>query len=312
MSDTLKNFRPLLSATLKTADDFGKLEFPVVASAKIDGIRVICHPTLGPVTRTLKPVPNDHIREFLSDPHLKFLDGEVVTTSATADGVFNSTQSAVMSKAGKPTFTYHVFDHIGMATLSCPFQMRFQDAMNAVEYWQTKTGSSTVRVLPHTTLLNLEELAQFELSALNLGYEGVMVRSPGGRYKFGRSTLREGILCKIKRFMDDEAVIVGWEPLLRNMNEATVDARGYTKRSKHSANLVEDLGYAGKVIVLGMAGQWEGIEFSIGAGLDDAMRMDIATNFETKYRHQTVAYKYLPYGSKDAPRHPIWKGLRYD
>src|SRR5437899_138139 len=92
---------------------------------------------------------------------------------------------------------------------------------------------------------NLEELAYPLLASPKFdgirciadcrGFEGVMLRKPDGPYKFGRSTVREGYLMKVKRFTQEEAVVVGYEEQETNLNEATKDALGHTKRSSHKA-----------------------------------------------------------------------------
>jgi DNA ligase-1 len=39
-----------------------------------------------------------------------------------------------------------------------------------------------------------------------------------GTYKFGRSTVRDNILLKVKRFLDDEAVVIDIEEKMHNEN----------------------------------------------------------------------------------------------
>ncbi|ORZ29942.1 hypothetical protein BCR44DRAFT_1465456 [Catenaria anguillulae PL171] len=75
------------------------------------------------------------------------------------------------------------------------------------------------------------ELAKFEKECLEKGFEGVIVRSPDSPYKCGRSTLKQQWMLKVKQFVDDEAEVVGFEELLHNNNESSVDERGYLKRS---------------------------------------------------------------------------------
>ncbi|KKL60017.1 hypothetical protein LCGC14_2209470, partial [marine sediment metagenome] len=60
----MKIERPMLAATV-AYDDLEKVEWPVLCSPKIDGIRCLIHPELGPVTRSFKPLPNEHVRERL-------------------------------------------------------------------------------------------------------------------------------------------------------------------------------------------------------------------------------------------------------
>lgn len=309
----LSKFRPLLAATVETEEDYAKLRYPLLASPKIDGIRVICHPTLGPVTRSLKPVPNEYIREFLSNPDLRYLDGEIVVGPANGPDVFNMTQSAVMTRSGKPQFTYIAFDHIGSPTGHCPFHLRLSETESIVSRWQTKNNSEQVVFLQHTRIADRSYLDTFEELIVSQEFEGVMLRDPSGKYKFNRSTLREGILLKLKRFMDAEAVITGWEPLYRNENEAFTDERGYQKRSAHLAGKIADDNLLGKLHLRGINSHWIGVDFKCGSGLDDATRSKLRKMAaDGTLLGRTVTYKFMPYGSKDAPRAPIFKGLRLE
>ena len=86
--------RPMLAATVKVGD-FNNVEWPVLASPKIDGIRCLIHPTLGPVTRTFKPIPNVYIRTMLERiAKGSYLDGELVAVNKQGVIDFNGTQSA--------------------------------------------------------------------------------------------------------------------------------------------------------------------------------------------------------------------------
>jgi hypothetical protein len=71
----------------------------------------------------------------------------------------------------------------------------------------------------------------FHNECLGESYEAVMIRTPDLQYKCGRSTEREGWLLKIKRFEDDESVVLETYEGLSNLNPAERDAFGRTKRS---------------------------------------------------------------------------------
>lgn len=306
-----KPWRPLLAATLETEEDFATIEYPVLASYKVDGMRITCLRD-GPRTRSNKEIPNKYVRELMSHHGLCFLDGEVVVGSPTAPHVFHTTQSALMSFDGKPVFSYYVFDSVDIMGVPCPFQVRLDDAKNIVEKYmrnRTANGGVYVEVLEHRLIANREELDAFEEEALLLGYEGIMVRKQYGKYKFNRSTLKEGILLKVKRFMDAEAMIIGWEPLEVNGNEAFIDERGYQRRSSEKAGMTLDHTRAGKLKAVGVNGKWKGVEFKIGSGLDDDTRRAIAQSFHL-FDQKIFTYKYQDVGSKDKPRAPIYKGIR--
>jgi DNA ligase-1 len=188
---------------------------------------------------------------------------------------------------------WFVFDLVKQAD----FAERLAEAANYCD------GGQIVHV-PHRHITTLDELNEAEEQALTAGFEGVMVRSPNSPYKFGRSTTSEGWLLKVKRFSQDEALIIGFEEQMHNANEATTNELGYTERSSHQANKIP-MGVLGALIVR----RPDGVEFNIGTGFTAAEREEI-----WRKRHewigQTVTYKFLPVGVKDRPRHPVFLGLR--
>ena len=54
-----------------------------------------------------------------------------------------------------------------------------------------------------------------------------MMRNPIAPYKQGRGTFREGIIYKLKRFEDSEAVIIGFVEQMTNQNVLEKDELGY-------------------------------------------------------------------------------------
>lgn len=310
----LTKFRPNLAAT--TDDyDWGKLKYPVYVSPKLDGIRCMTHPTLGPVTRTLKPVPNKSIRDYLSHPLLRWLDGELFVDNMNAPDVFNRTQSGVMSHGGTPNWSYRVFDNFEAGHM-CGFGIRYGDAQRIIQAFdmleEMPDVFRRVHILEHLMIDNYDELLAAEAKAVEDGYEGLMIRSPDGKYKFGRSTQNEQGLLKMKRFTDAEGIITGWEPLLRNQNDPMIDALGLQKRGYSKEGKVVDDTRVGKFLAVGAPGQpWDGIPFGIGSGLDDSSRVKYRQEIEGLIG-KTFSYKFQAHGSLDAPRSPIWKGLRFD
>jgi len=150
----------------------------------------------------------------------------------------------------------------------------------------------------------IDTLLKLEQDLLDEGFEGLILRDPNAPYKRGRSTVDQGYLLKLKRFVDDEAVVIGFEERMHNGNEATVNELGRTKRSSHQANKTGrgDLG----ALRLRTA---EGVEFSCGTGFSDAERDQIWRNRDSLLG-RFAKYKHFVIGSKDAPRHPVFLGWR--
>ena len=102
----LKPFRPMLASKI---DDFDKVKYPVFATPKIDGIRCITRVgadgEVEAVSRSLKPIRNRRIQQYLRKFGVAGLDGEL-----TVGKNFQESTSGIMSEHGDPDFTFFVFD----------------------------------------------------------------------------------------------------------------------------------------------------------------------------------------------------------
>jgi DNA ligase-1 len=280
--------KPMLACTLEGMDS---IVFPVLATPKLDGIRCLIQNGEA-VSRNFKPIQNVHIRQQMSGLP-EGLDGELILEGKQ----FNEVSSAVMSGDGEPDFRYYVFDYVS-GELGDTYANRMA-ALNNLPL-----PSFCVKLLPKV-ISDLPTLLAYEEKCIAEKYEGVMIRTPGSPYKCGRSTSREGYLQKIKRFTDDEAVIIDFEEREHNGNEATKDLLGHTQRSSHQENMVK-MGTLGALRVKDVKTQ---IEFKIGTGYDDALRQEIWDN-KSKYSKLLVKYKHQASGAKEAPRFPVFIGFR--
>jgi DNA ligase-1 len=287
--------KPLLAAVAPA-----KLTFPLYVSPKLDGIRALCR-NGSVLSRALKPIPNHHIQDTLSRKAFHGLDGELVVGPPSAPNAMQVTSSGVMSREGKPEFTYWVFDY--WHDLGSTWDSRW--ATLRVDVPLLEELYPFVKLVPHRIVASEEELLAYEAVCLEQGYEGVMLRHPEGLYKYGRSTAREQYLMKLKRFVDSEAEIIDFDPKFHNANEQTRDERGYAKRSSHKENLVA-LDTLGALFVRDLKTNQT---FRIGTGFDDELRWHIWKN-RKKYLKAIVTYKSFPGGVKDAPRFPVFKAFR--
>lgn len=267
----------------------------VLASPKLDGIRC-CIRDGQALSRTLKRIPNCFVRKHLDHAYLNGLDGELIVGDPTSKTCYRDTVSGVMSHEGEPEFTYHVFD---LTDYDRSFQERYAELGRRI------AGVVRVERLPHAIIIDDRDLAGYEARMVAQGYEGVILRGMHAPYKFGRSTVKEGGMLKVKRFVDNEAEIIGFEEEMFNGNEATTNELGRTKRSSHAAGKVGK-GTLGAFLVRDAA---TGVEFSIGTGLTSEERV-----LCWKDRHTLVGvlvkYKSFEVGVKDKPRHPVFLGFR--
>lgn len=282
-----KPFKPLLSATIENT---AGLAYPCMVSVKLDGIRCLIIDGVA-VSRNLKPIRNEWVQQCLGKPEYNGLDGELIVGDVFAEDCYRVTNSGVMSGDGQPDFLFHVFDRFDM---DAPFSERYD----------TLVSDKYIQMVPHITVHDEAALLEIEAEMLAKGAEGIMVRSISGAYKQGRSTLKDGILGKLKRFADAEYKIVGFQERMHNANEATTNALGHTERSMHKENMVGrgDLG----ALVLELA---DGQTFNCGTGFNDEERAAIWGNRDN-YLGRFAKIKSFLIGVKDLPRFPVWLGLR--
>lgn len=281
---------------LATDADLEKLRFPLLASAKLDGFRAIVQGGVV-LSRSLKPIPNAYVQSAFK--HLEHLDGELVVGDPTAKDCFRQTSSHVTSH-DKTDFDlrYYVFDHVRNPNER--YQNRLVQANNRAKVTQ---NNCSVITLPQHVITCLPTLLALEEKMLDQGYEGLILRDPDAPYKFGRSTMKEGYLLKLKRFVDAEAVVIGFEERMHNGNEATTNELGRTKRSSHQS------GKTGRGDLGAITVRFGEIEFNIGTGFTDSERAEIWDN-QDRYLNRLAKFKYFPVGVKDAPRHPVFLGWR--
>lgn len=302
-----EGFQPILSGV--APKDLSKIKYPVLVSPKLDGIRCVVFGGVG-YSRKLKPIPNAYIQRYLSEVPDGF-DGELIVGENTGEDVMNRTASGVMSQDGEPNFRFHVFDWCIPEVWDTPFKDRLA-ALNKV----VPAYSRCSRV-PQHVVSNDADLLAIERMYLTQGYEGVMIREPSAPYKLGRSTTKEGILLKLKRFIDAEAYVVGFVERQHNTNEQERDERGYAKRSKAKDGMVGTATLGALVCHAALTPDGSGlttdgdcnIEFEIGTGMDDATRMSI-WNQRADVRGKLVKFKYQGLTPKNKPRFPSYLGFR--
>lgn len=282
-------FKPMLA----TDCDQNKLRFPLLASAKLDGIRAVVRDGVV-YSRSNKPIPSNYVQEKFK--HLDYADGELIVGEPTAKDAYRNTTSHVMAYDKRDfDVRFYAFDHILQPTR--PYSNRHAK----LHFDSLRTPGFIIHeqhvVTCLSTLLSLEE------RLLDLGYEGLILRDPNAPYKYGRSTVNEGYLLKLKRFTDADFEVVGFEERMHNGNEATINELGRTKRSSHQENKI-GRGDLGAIIV-----RHGDSTFNVGTGFDDSERTIIWRDRES-YLGKVAKVKYFAIGMKDAPRHPVFLGWR--
>lgn len=281
--------RPMLA----TKFDEVKAVFPYLLSPKIDGVRGVIDK--GVKSRSMKLLPNKHLQEKFGQDCLNGLDGEFVYGDSTDPDCFRKTSSIIMSHE-KPidAISFLIFDYVYGTENYRTRSEKYKNVGFMVD---------SIRVVPQNMVHSMEDILLLEKMYLAEGYEGIILRNPDSTYKYGRSTMKEGKLLKLKRFLDSEAIILGMEELLHNNNEVKINELGLSSR----ASLKENKAKAGTMGALIVKDINTGVKFNIGTGFSAEERYGM---WATCPIGKIVKYKYLPIGVKDRPRHPVFLGFR--
>jgi DNA ligase 1 len=317
-------FRPMKGAVAPT--DLSSLRYPLLASEKIDGWRCLiadaewardnipCEPKHHEyfaaarhaiaLSASLKPISNWWVQRQLDSPELVGCDGELIASDR-----FNETSSAFASHGGEPSFAFHIFDLFDRS--NDPFESRLLALKNKALPWAI--DSVEFRKHPHFQIMSAAHLTEYLEEQLPAGAEGAVTRDPRGLYKFGRATEKQQWLLKVKPFVDAEAIVIGTEELLHNLNDPEVSQLGLQRRSHHQAGKVPS-GKLGalicrKLVKPAESGTEHGGEFKIGTGFDDAQRHLLWAQRDELFG-RIVKYKSMQRGVLEAPRHPVFLGFR--
>ena len=271
-----------------TNEQLQHMRYPLVGSAKVDGYRCVVDDI--PYTSSMKPFPNIFITEELSDPMYQGMDGELLVGVPNDPNAYNNS-SQIMSINGRPDFKLYAFDDFRYGNYHYKerwLERKLQDQGRLV-------------ILEQRILESYEDVIAYEQEMLDQGYEGSMIRTIDSLYKEGRCSYRDMSIFKRKPFVETEAIIIGFEEGMQNLNEPKMNETGHMRRSSHQANKV------GK----GTLGSFElkselwptSFHAGTGEGYTQEDKQEI-WNRQDEYLGRIATVKYQKYGSRNAPRLP--------
>lgn len=302
---------------LATDWDQEKVRFPCCVEPKIDGVRGLN--LFGTLTgRSLKKHGNKFVTKKYSHSLFTGLDGELAfgDVPPTHEDLCRLTTSAMNTHEGEPNIHWWVFDYITPETKDLPYLQRYTILQGYVI--SNNLALYGVHLMPMAWAADLAKLEEFDEELLALGYEGTIIRDPDKPYKYGRSTVREAGLLRIKRFIDSEAVVIDITEGEHNANEAEINALGQTERSTHQENMIpngmvgnlickavaEVVDHTGKVLI--QCGQ----EITVAAGrMTHSERVHYFAN-PGDILGKIIKFQFFPKGIKDKPRFPTFQGFR--
>ena len=277
------------------------IEYPQLASIKMDGFRLLnlCGEHL--LSPALKPFPNrnmtSHMQAFLDFCQQERIvtDGEFWSPTLT----FQQLQSIVRShNATIPSdVQYHIFDIMSENEWNCESEQTF--VYRYLNYKSTLAGFEHVRLVEQWHIIDAGEAETFFNEQIELGQEGMILRSPNAKYKHGRTTIRQDGMWKFKEFLTHDAIIVGIEQgeRMREGIVRTLDGQGKLERTYRQDDY-ELVDMVGAFWV-----EQDGLRFKVkpGKGHDNSWKRDVWNNRESLLGKH-LEYKFMPHGTMDKPR----------
>ena len=285
--------KPMLSCEVP----LDKLKFPMYCSTKLDGIRAVVIDGVV-YSRSLKPIRNKHVQHLFGKEEYNGFDGELIVGDVYAKDVFQKTTSGVMSEEGTPDVKFYVFDDFSEPEFT--YKERLYELTDRVI---DKDHQRYVVLLPQRYVESVEHVQKYLDRESTKGGEGLILRSIGGKYKYGRSTPKEQLSVKLKFFVDSEFEVTGFEELHKNTNEQVINELGYSKRSTHKKNQIP-MNTLGSLVL-----KFGDTTFNVGSGFTGVQRAEIWANRD-KYIGKLAAVRYMDVGAKLVPRLPSFKGWR--
>ena len=313
----MKTFKPQLCPNEKV--DLSTLNYPLLASCKLDGIRCIFYK--GQIlSRSLKQIQNKQLREKFepirawTEKTGNVIDGEIYDPKMTFQEItsFVMTEDLTDPKTIKKngcileipeTLNYYAFDFLyGEQT-----HHSFYERLTALADVIIEIKSPYIHPVLHKKVNTKEEVEQTFEWALNNNYEGLILRNPNSPYKCGRFTIKEGGAFKIKPFVTFDAKITGVEQSTEVNEDAEKKTnelgRSVTSKKKDDRHLIE------KASAFWV--DYEGKPLKVVLAMTDPEKVAVWAN-RASLIGKTIEYKGMLVGSKDVPRHPVMIRFRED
>lgn len=322
----MKKFKPMLMPNEQPNLD--EIKFAVYASYKLDGIRCIFKDGKM-LSRSLKEIPNKQLQErfkYLKDmsKHMKLIfDGEIYAHGLSFQKITHfvmcqdltdlNTHKRIESelKNGKKEGTksdwlklpynlkFHLFD-----TIDKPDTI-FSDRKELYHHYGLY--SDKVDMVKQNLCYEKGRLQLMMADALEKGYEGLILRNPDSKYKFGRVTLKSGDGYKLKPYETFDSKITG-------VVQATEVREGAEKKVNELGRSVTSKKKDDRIPVERASAFWVTYEdkpLKVTLAMTNEEKEEVWKN-QDKYIGRYIEYKGMKIGAKDVPRHPVMCRFRED
>jgi DNA ligase-1 len=301
-----KTFKPLLAPNEQI--DLKELNYPLLASTKLDGIRCIFYK--GQIlSRSLKQIQNKQLRERFEELRKYtetsdcILDGEIYSSELTFQEITHFVMTQDLEDEQLPnSLKFYCFDRIGKLGQEEPFCLRLDSMEVIVSLFQ-----DIAFPVEHIKVNSAVEVESYFEKVLTEGYEGLILRNPESYYKYGRATVRENIIYKCKPFRTFDAKITG----IVQSTEVNEDAE---KKTNELGRSVTSKKIGERHTIEKASAFW--VEYNnkplkVTLAMSDLEKIEVWKNRES-YIGKWIEYKGMLVGAKDVPRHPVMIRYRTD
>jgi ATP-dependent DNA ligase len=199
---------------------------------------------------------------------------------------------------------FYCFDYITNNYFDQPYFDRYLNSVGLESYFD-KEIFELIKVFP---IYSMEELKSSFDKVIAADYEGLILRDPKGHYKFGRGSIKEGLIYKVKPFETWDAQIIGIVQATEvNPNaEKKINELGRSVTSKKLEDRILIEQAAGFIV------KYEGKDLTVPLGGHTAVEKKAVWKNKDSYVGRWIEYKGMEIGMKDVPRIPKFVRYRED
>jgi len=292
-------FKPTLFPNEKP--DLNKIKFPLLASTKLDGIRCIFKDGQM-LSRSLKEIPNKQLQDKfknLKEYSLKYnmiLDGEIYGERMTFQQITHYVMTDDLESEILPeNLKFYCFDALSNMNTEIDFTHRIK----SIPLFENLVSVKQVIVNSKVDVDNMFD------DVIASGFEGIILKNPFSKYKFGRFTLKSGDGFKVKPYETFDAEVIGIEERFENLNESMTNELGHSFK-RNTIDAKKGTGLAATFIV-----KYNNEEQRVCITGTEEFRRNIWNN-KKDFIGKWIEYKGMVLGSVNKIRHPVYLRMRYD
>ena len=304
-------FHPMLYPNESVSYDV--ITKPYMVSYKMDGLRCVFK-NGHMLSRSLKEIPNKQLQERfahlkkMSIEHDEIYDGELYSDELTFQEITHFCMSDDLKSEELPeSIKFYCFDLINGEAINDENKTEIA----SVRYEHIKEMEKLnipFFIAVNQTLIEIpEEVENIFKTAVDAGFEGLIIKNPNSKYVYKRVTSKSGDGYKYKPYRTYDAQIIGVEQATKvdPTAERKVNELGYHKTSQKKDDRILIDKASAFLVRLGDK------TLKVTLAMKDSEKEEVWKNRD-KYTGKWIEFKGMDVRAKDVPRHPVHVRMRPD